>query len=117
MKKTNRPPQPQGLNYAQRMQIQRYQTIAQQRDDAAVTALMLACVALNDTEHLGPVRIKKFANRLNELTTEFYSDRETGAIQLQRRLQQIGFGDTLETIERISTPVAEQKKENKQYDD
>jgi len=108
MKKTNRPPQSQGLNYAQRMQMQRYQTIAQQRDDAAITALMLACVALNDTEHLGPVRIQRFAKHLNELTKEFYTDRETGTIQLQRRLQQIGFGDTLETIERISTPGADQ---------
>ncbi|MGX8702058.1 hypothetical protein [Caproiciproducens sp.] len=108
MKKTNRLPQPQGLNYAQRMQMQRYQTIAQQRDDAAITALMLACVALNDTEHLGPVRIQRFAKRLNQLTSEFYADRETGTIQLQRRLQQIGFDDSLETIERISAPGEEQ---------
>ena len=105
MVKNRRSPQPQGLNYAQRLQMQKYQTIAQQRDDAAITALMLACVALNDTEHLGPVRIQRFAKRLNELTSEFYADRETGAIQLQRRLQQIGFGDSLEIIERISAPA------------
>lgn len=112
MGKNKRPPQPQGLTYAQRMQMRQFQTIAQQRDDAAVTALMLACAALNDTEHLGPVRIQRFAKRLNELTSEFYSDRETGAIQLQRRLQQIGFGDTLESIERISAPAGEQRKED-----
>lgn len=110
MPKIKRPPQPQSLNYAQRMQMQRYQIIAQQRDDAAITALMLACVALNDTEHLGPVRIQRFAKRLNELTTEFYADRETGAIQLQRKLQQIGFSDSIETIERISTSAEEQKE-------
>lgn len=104
MKKTEHPPQTQGLNYAQRLQMQKYQTIAQQRDDAAITALMLACVALNDTEHLGPVRIQRFAKRLNELTSEFYADRETGAVHLHRRLQQIGFNDSLETIEKVSTP-------------
>ena len=41
MKKTNHSPQPQGLTYAQRLQMQKFQTIAQQRDDAAMIALML----------------------------------------------------------------------------
>jgi hypothetical protein len=106
MGKIKHPSQMQGLTYAQRMQIQQFQTIAQQRDDAAMIALMLSCVALNDTEHLGPKRIRDFADRLNELVKEFYSDRETGTIQLYRRLQQMGFQDKIEDLERISGIVA-----------
>jgi len=102
MKKTNHSPQPQGLTYAQRLQMQKFQTIAQQRDDAAMIALMLSCVALNDTEHLGPVRIHRFADRLNELIKEFYGDREMGVIHLHSRLQQMGFQDEIESLERIS---------------
>jgi hypothetical protein len=102
MKRNNHSPQAQGLSYAQRMQMQKFQTIAQQRDDAAMIALMLSCVALNDTEHLGPVRIHRFADRLNELIKEFYGDREMGVIHLHSRLQQMGFQDEIENLEKIA---------------
>ena len=50
------------IPYAQRMLMQKCQTIAEHRDDAAKVALQVACVALNDTEGLGYQRLSKFAN-------------------------------------------------------
>lgn len=97
----------QGLNYAQRLQMQKYTTIAQHRDDAAKMALLLACVALNDTEHLGIVRIRRFAERLNELTQEFYSDREVGTVHLHQRLKAMGFQDEIEQLEKIAGIAAD----------
>ena len=71
-------------------------------DKKSAINAMLSCVALNDTEHLGPVRIHRFADRLNELIKEFYGDREMGVIHLHSRLQQMGFQDEIESLERIS---------------
>lgn len=79
------------IPYADRLMMQKYQNIADHRNDAARIALQVACVALNDTEGLGYQRLSRFAKRLHELINEYYSDPEVGAAHLQTRLQQLGF--------------------------
>lgn len=79
------------IPYAQRMLMQKCQTIAEHRDDAAKVALQVACVALNDTECLGYQRLSKFAKRLQELLHEYYADPEVGEAHLHQRLEQLGF--------------------------
>lgn len=75
----------------QRMQMHQNAQIAEHREDAAQTALKLACVALNDTEGLGFKRICRFAARLREMVSEYYADTEIGDIHLNKRLEQMGF--------------------------
>ncbi len=79
------------IPYAQRLQMQKFQQIADQRDDAARIAMQVACVALNDTEGLGYMRLSRFARRLHELIREYYEDREVGDAHLKTRLEQMGF--------------------------
>lgn len=79
------------IPYSQRLLMQKYQTIAEHRDDAAKVALQVACVALNDTEGLGYQRLSKFAKRLQELLHEYYEDPDVGEDHLLRRLEQLGF--------------------------
>lgn len=79
------------IPYAQRLQMQKYQTIADHRNEAAMIALQVACVALNDTEGLGYQRLSRFARRLQELIAEYYEDTEMGEAHLKRRLEQLGF--------------------------
>ena len=79
------------IPYAQRLQMQKYQNIADHRNEAAMVALQVACVALNDTEGLGYQRLSRFARRLQVLIAEYYEDPEVGAAHLKTRLEQLGF--------------------------
>ena len=79
------------IPYADRLLIERYQTIAEHRNEAARVALQLACVALNDTEGLGLARLTRFAKELHRLIEEYYSDIEVGHAHLMQRLKQLGF--------------------------
>lgn len=76
---------------AQRMLMQKRETIAEHRNEAAMVALQVACVALNDTEGLGYQRLSRFAKRLQELIKEYYEDPDVGEAHLKRRLEQLGF--------------------------
>lgn len=91
MKRRNPRFQRSDIPFADRMLMQKYDSIREHRDEAARNALHLACVALNDTEGLGLKRLSKFAQRLRELIQEFYSDPEVGQVHLEKRLQQLGF--------------------------
>lgn len=75
----------------QRMKLERQAAIAAHREDAAQTALKIACVALNDTEGLGFKRICRFAMRLRELAAEYYTSPEENEAHLNKRLEQMGF--------------------------
>lgn len=77
--------------YAVRLQMQKYAEIKQHRDEAARIALQLACIALNDTEGLGIVRISRFAKKLHALIDEYYEDTEVGEVHVQQRLRSMGF--------------------------
>lgn len=77
--------------YVERLKANKLTTIAQHRDDAALIALKLATVALNDTEGLGYTRLCRFAARQRELTEEYYSDPEYMDVKLNQRLEQMGF--------------------------
>ena len=91
MKRRNPRFQRSDIPFADRMLMQKYDSIREHRDEAARNALHLACVALNDTEGLGLKRHSKFAQRLRELIQEFYSDPEVGQVHLEKRLRQLGF--------------------------
>ena len=79
------------IPYVQRKQMEKYATIKAHRDEAAMVALQVACVALNDTEGLGYIRLSRFARRLKVLIDEYYDDPEVGAAHLKTRLEQLGF--------------------------
>lgn len=79
------------IPYAERLLMQKRQNIADHRNEAAMIALQVACVALNDTEGLGYFRLARFARRLKELIAEYYEDPEVGAAHLKTRLEQLGF--------------------------
>ena len=79
------------IPYKDRLLMSKYRTIAQHRDDAAATALKIACVALSDTEGLGYTRLCRFADRLRELLEEYYKDPEIESAHLIARLRQLGF--------------------------
>ena len=79
------------IPYADRLLVERYQTIAEHRNEAARVAMQLACVALNDTEGLGLFRLTRFAKELHRLIEEYYSDIEVGHAHLMQRLKQLGF--------------------------
>lgn len=79
------------IPYAQRLQMAKAQNIADHRNDAAMIALQVACVALNDTEGLGYHRLSRFARRLQELIREYYEDPIVGSAHLKTRLEQLGF--------------------------
>lgn len=79
------------IPYAERLRMNKIKTIAEHRDDSAITTLKVACVALNDTEHLGFDRLVRFATHFQELISEYYKDPETEEVKLNERLQKIGF--------------------------
>lgn len=79
------------IPYAQRILMEKKATIAEHRNEAAMIALQIACVALNDTEGLGYKRLSVFAKRLQELVAEYYQDPDVGAAHLKTRLEQLGF--------------------------
>lgn len=79
------------IPYAERLRMNKFRTIAEHRDDSAITALKVACVALNDTEGLGFDRLCRFALRLQTLMAEFYANPDIEEVKLNDRLRKIGF--------------------------
>lgn len=79
------------IPYSDRLLIQRHESVAKHRNEAAATALKLACVALNESEGLGYQRLARFAKTLHGLIDEYYSDIEVGEAHLNKRLKQLGF--------------------------
>lgn len=79
------------IPYKDRLLMSKFTTIAQHRDHAALTAMKIATVALNDTEGMGYLRLARFAHRQQELTEEYYSDPEYMEEKLNQRLIQMGF--------------------------
>lgn len=81
--------------YADRLKIQRIAQIEIERRQAAEQALWLAVVALNETDgiNLGPIRIARFAEKLNEVSEEYEAlrreDTALAADKLSRRVDQI----------------------------
>ena len=74
-----------------RLLMNKFATVAQHRDHAALTAMKIATVALNDTEGMGYFRLARFAKRQQKLTEEYYSDPEYMEEKLNQRLEQLGF--------------------------
>lgn len=88
----NRPKANTAIPYKDRLLMAKYNQIADHRNDAAKTALMLACVALNNTEGLGFDRLCRFAVEMQKLADEYYNaEPEQAHSQLTRRLEQMGF--------------------------
>ena len=79
------------IPYADRLLMEKHQKIADHRNEAARIAMMVACVALNDTEGLGYMRLNRFAKRFHDLIQEYYTDTEVGEVHLKSRLEQMGF--------------------------
>lgn len=79
------------IPYAQRLRMEQCRTIAEHRDDSAITTLKVSCVALNDTEHLGFDRLCRFALRFQELIKAYYDNPETEEVKLNDRLRKLGF--------------------------
>lgn len=80
-----------GVPYAVELQRRKQAELQEHAEQAAQTALKLACVALNDTEGLGFYRLSRFAQHLLELVAWYYKDEELSEHQLNRRLEQMGF--------------------------
>ena len=74
-----------------RLLVNKFSSIAMHRDHAALTAMKIATVALNDTEKMGYMRLARFAKRQQELTEEYYSDPDYMEEKLNQRLEQMGF--------------------------
>lgn len=89
--KKNKIMQRSDIPYAQRLLMQKHQNVADHRNEAAMIALQIGCVALNDTEGLGYMRLSRYAKHVQELVREYYEDPVVGAAHLKRRLEQLGF--------------------------
>ena len=74
-----------------RLLMNKFSTVAEHRDHAALTAMKIATVALNDTEGMGYMRLARFAKHQQALTEEYYSDPEYMEEKLNQRLEQLGF--------------------------
>lgn len=113
MKRQKQKFQRSDIPYSERLLMQKRQNIAEHRNEAARIALQVACVALNDTEGLGYVRLSRFAKRLHELIQEYYEDPVVGDAHLMRRLEQLGFlikdGKMLSAVDENGEPVPIQK--------
>lgn len=81
----------QQLPYADRLRMKKQAELQEHSAQAVQTALKLACIALNDTEGLGFLRLTRFAQHLLEQADEYYSDPELKEYQINRRLEQMGF--------------------------
>ena len=79
------------IPYKDRLLMAKFTTVAEHRDHAALTAMKIATVALNDTEGMGYLRLARFAKRQQALTEEYYSDPEYMEAKLNQRLVQLGF--------------------------
>jgi hypothetical protein len=74
-----------------RLLMNKFATVAQHRDHAALIAMKIATVALNDTEGMGYLRLARFAKRQQALTEEYYTDPDYQEEKLNQRLVQLGF--------------------------
>lgn len=79
------------IPYKDRLLMNQYTTVAEHRDHAALVAMKIATVALNDTEGMGYMRLSRFAKHQEELTELYYTDPEYQEQKLNERLQQLGF--------------------------
>lgn len=79
------------IPYKDRLLMNKFTNVAQHRDHAALTAMKIATVALNDTEGMGYLRLARFAKRQQALTEEYYTDPEYMEAKLNQRLEQLGF--------------------------
>lgn len=79
------------IPYSVRLQMQKHAEITAHREQAVLTAMKIACVALNDTEGLGYTRLCRFSKRAMELMDEYYDDTELNRERLNRRLESLGF--------------------------
>ena len=79
------------IPFKDRLLMDKFTTIAEHRDHAALIAMKIATVALNDTEGMGYLRLARFAHRQQELTDEYYSDPDYQEEKLNQRLEQMGF--------------------------
>ena len=77
--------------YKDRLLMNKYTTVAEHRDHAALVAMKVATVALNDTEHMGYTRLARFAKRQQELIELYYSDPDYQEQKLNERLEKMGF--------------------------
>lgn len=76
---------------ADRLLINKFATIAEHRDHAALTAMKIATLALNRTEGMGYQRLCRFAREQQKMTQEYYSDPEYYEVKLNQGLEQLGF--------------------------
>lgn len=74
-----------------RLLMNKFATVAEHRDHAALTAMKIATVALNNTEGMGYLRLARFAKEQQKLTEEYYTDPEYQEEKLNQRLEQLGF--------------------------
>ena len=74
-----------------RLLMNKFATVAEHRDHAALIAMKIATVALNDTEGMGYLRLARFAKRQQALTEEYYTDPDYQEEKLNQRLRQLGF--------------------------
>ena len=79
------------IPYTERLRMQKQAEIVAHRNEAAAIALQIACVALNNTEGLGYMRLCRFAQETQRLAQEYYADPVIGSAHLQQRLKQLGF--------------------------
>lgn len=79
------------IPFKDRLLMNKFTTVAEHRDHAALVAMKIATVALNDTEGMGYMRLARFAKHQQELTEEYYTDPEYMEEKLNQRLEQMGF--------------------------
>ena len=60
-----------------RLLMNKFSTVAEHRDHAALTAMKIATVALNDTEGMGYMRLARFANTSRPLRRSIILTRST----------------------------------------
>lgn len=97
------------IPYRDRLLMEKFNKVAEHRNDAARTALKISCVALNNTEKMGYFRLIRFAEEQQKLTEEYYMDPEVGEAHLNETLQKIGFvtrdGRLLGAVDAEGKPV------------
>ena len=74
-----------------RLLMNKFATVAEHRDHAALTEMKIATVALNNTEGMGYFRLARLAREQQKLTEEYYTDPEYQEEKLNQRLTQLGF--------------------------
>ncbi len=79
------------IPFKDRLLMDRFNTVAEHRDHAALTAMKIATVALNDTEKMGYMTLARFARHQQELTELYYTNPEYQEVKLNERLLGMGF--------------------------